>query len=146
VLEDLPEEVLHARGQRVTDALALAVPPAVLAERAAARADEVADVAALLMDHVDIGTPECEARSLSQAIALACLGDRHLWEDLGLPSRAALGLLMQRHFPTLVALNAQGMRWKKFIYRQLCIREEVLICRSPSCEVCTEQPLCFGPE
>jgi nitrogen fixation protein NifQ len=124
----------------------LAVPPSQLAERSVRRADEVADVAALLLEHVAVGTPECEARALAHAIGLACLGDRHLWEDLGLPSRAALGLLMQRHFPSLVELNAQGMRWKKFLYRQLCLREEILICRSPSCEVCPERVTCFAPE
>jgi nitrogen fixation protein NifQ len=123
-----------------------ALPPGLLAERARQRADEVHDVAALLLQHVAPGTPECTARALAQAIGLACLGDRHLWEDLGLPSRAALGLLMQRHFPSLVELNAQGMRWKKFLYRQLCLKEQVLICRSPSCEVCPEHAGCFGPE
>ncbi|MFO1327616.1 MAG: nitrogen fixation protein NifQ [Rubrivivax sp.] len=124
----------------------LAIAPALLAERARRRADEVVDVAALLQRHAAADADPEAVRALAQAIALACLGDRHLWEDLGLPSRAELGRLMQRHFPSLVALNDRGMRWKKFLYRQLCIAEQVLICRSPSCEVCDEQPLCFGPE
>jgi nitrogen fixation protein NifQ len=124
----------------------LAIPPALLAERAAARADEVDDIRALLLDHVAVGTPECQARALAQGLALASLGDRHLWEDLGLPSRTALGLLMQRHFPDLVARNDTGMRWKKFLHRELCRRAEVQVCRSPSCAVCDEQPVCFGPE
>jgi nitrogen fixation protein NifQ len=125
---------------------ALDVPQDLLAERRVTRADEVADVAALLMDHIAIGTPECSARALSEGIAAACLGDRHLWEDLGLPSRDALWLLMQRHYPDLVARNSGRMRWKKFLYRELCIREQVLVCRSPSCEVCPEQAQCFAPE
>ena len=117
-----------------------------LAERSSLRADEVRDLQALMLDHVAVGTPECQARAMSRAIALACLGDRHLWEDLGLPSRDALGLLMQRHFPDLVALNRHGMRWKKFLYRMLCERDGLLICRSPSCDVCPEQAVCFAPE
>jgi nitrogen fixation protein NifQ len=169
LLEDLPEEVLHPRGGGVKGlglvvhaapakpashpalapagpALNLAIPPAVLAERAASRADEVADLRALLLDHVAVGTPECQANALAQAVALATLGDRHLWEDLGLPSRGALGLLMERHFPDLVARNSAGMRWKKFLHRELCQREGVLVCRSPSCSTCDEQVLCFAPE
>ncbi|HEX5785339.1 MAG TPA: nitrogen fixation protein NifQ [Burkholderiaceae bacterium] len=111
-----------------------------------ARQDEVDEVMALLLEHAAPHLPEVLAQALAQRIALACLGERHLWEDLGLPSRAALGELMQRHFPTLKVLNAAGMRWKKFIYRQLCIKHEVLICRSPSCAVCDEAAVCFGPE
>ena len=124
----------------------LGIAPAQLAERAARRADEVSDVTALLLRHAEGAADPAATRALAHAIGLACLGDRHLWEDLGLDSRAELGRLMQQHFPRLVALNDRGMRWKKFIYRQLCIAEQVLICRSPSCEVCDEQAQCFGPE
>jgi nitrogen fixation protein NifQ len=115
-------------------------------QRCIDRADEVRDIEALLLEHVAIGTPECEARALAHAIAVACLGDRHLWQDLGLPSRDALWLLLGRHFPSLVARNSGRMRWKKFLYRELCIREEVLVCRSPSCDTCPEKTLCFAPE
>lgn len=135
---DLPQEVLHARPGSLS--------AADWARRVATRGDEVDDIGALLLAHVAVGTPECEARAVARRIALATLGDRHLWEDLGLPSRAALSLLMQRHFPDLVAKNAAGMRWKKFIHRQLCEQAEVLICRSPSCTVCDEQAVCFAPE
>jgi nitrogen fixation protein NifQ len=53
---------------------------------------------------------------------------------------------MRRWFPALVAKNSQDMKWKKFLYRELCQREDILICKSPSCAVCTDLPLCFGPE
>jgi nitrogen fixation protein NifQ len=135
--QDLPEEVLHARSGGLN---------AELERRALTRADEVADVSALLMEHINIGTPECQAKALSREIAIACLGDNHLWQDLGLPSREALGLLMKKHYPTLVQANDAGMRWKKFFYRELCSRAQVLICRSPSCEVCSEKNVCFAPE
>ena len=72
--------------------------------------------------------------------------DNHLWQDLGLGSRSELSALMARWFPALVAKNAFDMKWKKFLYRQLCEREQLLICRSPSCAVCSDHDLCFGPE
>ncbi len=38
------------------------------------------------------------------------------------------------------------MKWKKFIYKQLCITEGIYTCRAPSCEVCADYADCFGPE
>lgn len=120
--------------------------PAVQARRAT-RDDEVEDLVALLMAHADpaAGTP-AEAEHVALAIAVASLGDNHLWQDLQLASRAELSALMQRWFPALVARNAGDMKWKKFLYRELCQAAEILICKSPSCAVCTDQPVCFGPE
>lgn len=139
MLEDLPEEVLHPRSRgRLT--------AAEFARRAEARADEVADVRALLLEHASPALPAPEQQAMAERIAVATLGDLHLWEDLGLASRAELGALMQRHFPALVQANAAGMRWKKFIHRALCQRAEILICRSPTCAACDEQHVCFGPE
>lgn len=117
-----------------------------LAGRLLARADEVRDIEALLMEHAAADLPQALLGALSRAIARASLGDRHLWEDLGLQSRAELGEIMDRYFPGLATRNTQGMRWKKFLYRELCIREDVLICRSPSCATCEERQACFGPE
>ncbi|MCK7499364.1 MAG: nitrogen fixation protein NifQ [Comamonadaceae bacterium] len=30
------------------------------------------------------------------------------------------------------------MKWKKFLYKQLCEREEILVCKAPSCAVCCD--------
>jgi nitrogen fixation protein NifQ len=65
---------------------------------------------------------------------------------MGLPSRDALNALMQDRFASLKALNANNMRWKKFLYRELCVRADVLICKSPSCDQCVDEPVCFGAE
>lgn len=116
------------------------------ADRAQTRDDEVQDLFAFLIEHANPALPAEQSRDLAYLIARASLGDRHLWEDLGLASRAELAGLMNHHFPRLVELNAQGMRWKKFLYRQLCIQHEILICRSPSCSTCEEQRHCFAPE
>ena len=71
------------------------------------------------------------------------MGPNHLWEDLGLGSRDQLNALMQEHFSSLKAINTHNMRWKKFFYRTLCERAEVLICKSPHCKQCEDHPLCF---
>ncbi len=87
-----------------------------------------------------------EIRRVALTVAVASLGDHHLWQDLQFASRAELSALMRRWFPALVAKNHADMKWKKFLYRQLCEREQVLICKSPSCAACTDFAVCFGPE
>jgi nitrogen fixation protein NifQ len=84
--------------------------------------------------------------SLALIVATACMGGDHLWQDLGLWARTDLTLLMRRNFPGLTALNIHDMKWKKFLYKQLCDRAGVYVCRSPSCEVCVDYAKCFGPE
>lgn len=111
------------------------------------RDDEVSDVRALLLDHADpaAGT-ERQRAAVAEWVALACLGDQHLWQDLGFASRAELSALMAHWFPALVARNHADMKWKKFLYKQLCEREQLFICKAPSCAVCSDRPVCFGPE
>jgi nitrogen fixation protein NifQ len=76
----------------------------------------------------------------------ACQGMDHLWQDLGLWSRKDLSQLIQNNFPTLAVLNDKDMKWKKFLYKQLCIAEGIYTCRAPSCQVCADYADCFGPE
>jgi nitrogen fixation protein NifQ len=83
---------------------------------------------------------------LAAIIARRSLGPNHLWQDLGLGSRVELNALLKRHFPALVRRNAADMKWKKFIYRQLCEREGVPICKAPNCAVCSDFADCFGAE
>jgi len=90
-----------------------------------------------------------DARSetwMASIVASACMGGDHLWQDLGLWTRADLTQLMARNFPGLSALNQRDMKWKKFLYKQLCERNGVYVCRSPSCEVCVDYAKCFGPK
>jgi nitrogen fixation protein NifQ len=79
-------------------------------------------------------------------IVTACLGSDHLWQDLGLWSRNDLSALLLRNFPELSQLNDKNMKWKKFLYKQLCEAEGIYVCRAPSCEVCQDQINCFGAE
>lgn len=111
---------------------------------AALRADEFTDVLELLLEYrADDGD---ETAWLSSAVAAACLGNNHLWQDLGLANRQELSGLLQAHFPLLYAKNTGNMKWKKFFYKQLCERAEVQACRAPSCAVCADYLGCFGAE
>ncbi|GAB2182162.1 hypothetical protein DLREEDagrD3_23850 [Denitratisoma sp. agr-D3] len=123
--------------------------PGIVLDAAAAagpaqRSDEYDDLVNLLLDYRD--DEGREVRWLSHAIATACLSSNHLWQDLGLPNRAVLSCLMTTYFPRLAALNVGDMKWKKFFYRQLCEKEEILICKSPNCMVCDDHGVCFGAE
>jgi nitrogen fixation protein NifQ len=79
-------------------------------------------------------------------IVSGSLGSDHLWQDLGLWSRSQLSAMLQYNFPELAAKNDKDMKWKKFLYKQLCEAEGLYLCRVPSCEVCIDYPKCYGSE
>jgi nitrogen fixation protein NifQ len=106
--------------------------------------DEITDLETLLREFSSEQDPPPDG--LIERMARAAMQPNHLWEDLGLRDRDELQTLMQRHFPRLKALNRANMRWKKFLYRLMCERADVLICKSPHCDTCADHPLCFGPE
>jgi nitrogen fixation protein NifQ len=106
--------------------------------------DEFDDLLALLRDHRR-GDSE-ETKWLAHAVASACAGENHLWEDMGMPNREALSQLFRRYFPTLYFKNTGNLRWKKFFYKALCDRAQTRVCKAPSCGVCSDYALCFGPE
>lgn len=83
---------------------------------------------------------------LAEIVTAACMANDHLWQDLGLWSRDWLSQLMSQNFPALAAKNVHDMKWKKFLYKQLCEQEGINACRAPSCEYCTDYLTCFGPE
>ena len=106
--------------------------------------DEFEEIVELLLAHR--ASPSEQNRWLAYAIASAAMGENHLWQDLGLPSRQVLSQLMQTYFPTLAARNSGDMKWKKFLYRQLCECAGIPICKSPHCADCCDYAACFGPE
>jgi len=120
--------------------------PAVLAVLSveAARHAERDELLTLLQEHC-AGADDSE-RWMAEIVTTACMGGDHLWQDLGLWSRVDLSRLMTQNFPALAARNTRDMKWKKFLYKQLCEGEGVVVCRSPSCEVCVDYAKCFGPE
>ncbi len=94
------------------------------------------------------GATSCDALEYSMAAIIACRAQRpnHLWQDLGLRTRSELSWLMERHFEPLALRNAQGMRWKKFLYRMICRDTGFTLCTAPSCSECCDFDKCFGEE
>jgi nitrogen fixation protein NifQ len=103
--------------------------------------DEFDDLLALLLEYRTV--PCEESRWLAHAVATASMGQNHLWQDLGLPSRRELSWLMRQHFRGLAERNSGDMRWKKFLYRELCQRAGIRLCKSPSCAECSDVMECF---
>jgi nitrogen fixation protein NifQ len=83
---------------------------------------------------------------MAEIVAAGCMGGDHLWQDLGLWSRRDLSRLMTGNFPRLAEKNDRDMKWKKFLYRQICDREGIHACPAPSCQVCADYAKCFSPE
>jgi nitrogen fixation protein NifQ len=108
------------------------------------RMDEVEDLRKLLLQSC-VDNDESKMWMLDILIA-GCLGNNHLWQDLGLWVRADLSKLMLQNFAPLAERNVKDMKWKKFLYKQLCEAEGIYTCRSPSCEVCVDYDVCFGSE
>lgn len=108
------------------------------------RGAEVEDLVNLMTGHRAGASPS--ELWMARIVAVGCLASDHLWQDLGLWGRPELTALMQRNFPALAEKNVHNMKWKKFLYKQLCNAEGVYVCRSPSCAVCADYDACFGPE
>lgn len=83
---------------------------------------------------------------MAHIVAAACMAGDHLWQDLGLWSRKDLSRLMTENFPHLAAKNDRDMKWKKFLYRQICDREGIPVCPAPSCQSCADYSKCFNSE
>lgn len=108
------------------------------------RGEEFQDLVELLLNY---RSNEDDATEwLAYAIASACMGGNHLYQDMGLPNRQALSDLLKQHFIRLFEKNPGNMKWKKFFYKQLCDQAQVRVCQAPSCQVCDDYLHCFGPE
>jgi len=106
--------------------------------------EDEAMLRSLLRQHATAGTPLEEA--LAALVARRAQKPHHLWQDLGLRNRRELGWLMARHFEPLATRNRTDMKWKKFLYRQICRDGGFLLCASPSCGECSDHDACFGDE
>lgn len=107
-------------------------------------ADEFVDMVGLLLEH---RSSDAEYNVwLAHAIASGCMGSDHLYHDMGLPNRAMLSGLLERYFTTLFQKNVHNMKWKKFFYKQLCDRAEVLMCPARNCQSCVDYKNCYSSE
>ena len=109
-----------------------------------ARLDEMGDLKRLIMGSRGGRSPA--ETWIADLLIAGCMAADHLWQDLGLWNRAQLSALMNRNFPGLAARNVKDMKWKKFLYKQLCETEGIYTCRAPTCEQCADYDACFGPE
>jgi nitrogen fixation protein NifQ len=108
------------------------------------RLEEVDELEGLMLD--DRAGESASEVLMAHIVAVGCAAPDHLWHDLGLWSRDDLTALMRRNFPALAARNVTDMKWKRFLYKQLCEVEGIYSCRAPSCELCTDYHVCFGSE
>jgi len=140
----LPEPDFHRLLKRHFTTAPLPQPPVNQPEMRANRLPERQDLCDLLLNCRADADEEREW--IAHIITAGCMGDNHLWQDLGVFSRTELSLLMQHNFPRLAAQNYNNMKWKKFLYRQLCHQAGAYLCRSPTCEDCVDYLDCFGSE
>jgi nitrogen fixation protein NifQ len=108
------------------------------------RTVELDDLRKLLLDNRSGCSPS--EVWMAEIVIVGCLGSDHLWQDLGLWKRADLSRLMMENFAPMAMRNVKDMKWKKFLYKQMCEGEGIFVCRSPSCEVCADYDNCFGSE
>lgn len=108
------------------------------------RDDEIADLSDLLLDYRNCA--DRESAWVAYAVATGCMGQDHLWHDMGMPDRKALSKLLEKYFPLLAFKNVNDMKWKNFFYKQLCERAGINVCKAPSCGECVDYERCFGPE
>jgi nitrogen fixation protein NifQ len=98
-----------------------------------------------LPNDIDGWTP-APSTWLARILAARAARPGHLWAAMGLFARPELTAAIHRHLPALAAANGKGMRWKRFLFKQLCEQEGGLMCKAPDCGVCSDYSLCFGVE
>lgn len=70
----------------------------------------------------------------------------HLWVAMGLHERPQLTAAIRRHLPAMAKANQMNMRWKKFLYKQVCDRNGGMMCKAPNCGVCSDHAICFADD
>ncbi len=101
----------------------------------------------LLLSHrTDETADPAPARWLAHALAAACHGERHLWQDLGLAGREEVTRLLAEYFGPLAARNTQNLKWKRFLFAELGARQKIADLRPPGCSRCDHLPICFASE
>ncbi|MDD5177381.1 MAG: nitrogen fixation protein NifQ [Sterolibacterium sp.] len=81
--------------------------------------------------------------AFSHALAAACFGHRHLWQDLELAQREDVSSLIGEHFLALFACNTQDLRWKRFLFQKLGQRLGISEFLPPSCDGCEQMQACL---
>jgi nitrogen fixation protein NifQ len=108
-----------------------------------------AGIISLLSDYLPVdanGHTPVAARWLVRILATRAAYPGHLWRAMGLFARPELTAAIRCHLPALAAANSAGMRWKRFLFKQLCERNGGVMCKNPVCGECSDYALCFGEE
>jgi len=137
----------------ILNALFPAIDPVLLERHKAAsgelppvRSDEVLQV---LLAHVPSDTNSVNrtiSTWLARIIAARAAHPGHLWIAMGLFERPQLSAAIRRHLPSLAAANNRNMRWKRYLYKQVCDRNGGRMCKSPDCGTCSDYVLCFADD
>jgi nitrogen fixation protein NifQ len=127
-----------------------AIPPAVLAALSAPVSEtcpqtnpEILDLLLIHLPRDDEGWTPAPSLWLARILAARSAQPGHLWRAMGLFARPELTAAIHRHLPALATANSQGMRWKRFLFKQLCDRQGGTLCKTPDCGVCSDYALCF---
>lgn len=125
------------------------LPPRALTDPATEPPQHNAEILGILLSHLpgadkDRAIPA--ALWLAHIIAARAAHPGHLWVAMGLFERPELSAAIRRHLPSLAAANHQGMRWKRYLFKQLCNLHGATLCKTPDCGDCSDFALCFAPE
>jgi len=107
------------------------------------------DILGILLSHTPVGGDSGDlfvATLLCKILAARAAHPGHLWVAMGLFERAQLTAAIQRHLPTLAGANSQNMRWKRYLFKQVCDLNGGVMCKSPNCGVCSDYSLCFADD
>lgn len=109
-------------------------------------ADLAVEVLQILLAHVPKnmdGTPRTSSLLLARMIAARTARPGHLWVAMGLFERPQLSASIRRLLPSLAAANSQNMRWKRYLFKQVCDLNGGTMCKSPNCGDCSDDAICF---
>lgn len=81
---------------------------------------------------------------VAHAVACACFGHRHLWQDLGLGGRNEVSGLFAKRFCWLYIRNTGNIKWKKFLFQELGLHLGVPEILPLGCSDCEDFRSCFG--
>ncbi len=156
-LESVPLHQALNLSEVMLDTLLLEVFPAVAREQLFANPSlktatapeinpEVQNLLLGLVRQDRFGWPQFASLILARMIAARAAHPGHLWVAMGLFERPELSAAIGRHLPSLLAANNKKMRWKRYLFKQVCEMNGGLMCKSPVCGNCSDYALCFAPE
>jgi len=104
------------------------------------------EVLAILLSHVQKDMDGRDVRPsawMARILAARAAHSGHLWSAMGLFERPELTAAIRRHLPSLAAANSGGMRWKRYLFKEICELHGAALCKSPNCGECSDHALCF---